>query len=105
MKNYHYKMILSSFIIGELVLLLDGILIQIGCSKFEGYSEVKNIITIIIIATMCGLGVISIIFGILTYKKWVKPMSRMLKSGSPYDKLEYLQTDNKDFDNALNELK
>ena len=44
-------------------------------------------------------------FCIITYKKWIKPMSRMLKSGNPYEKLDYLQTDNKDFDNAINEIK
>ena len=105
MKNYHYKTILSNFIIGELVLLIAGILIQIECNKIPEYHSKKINIMIIIILAMCLLAIISIIFGIITYKKWIKPMSKMLKSANPYDKLDYLQTDNKDFDNALNQLK
>ena len=105
MKNYHYKTILSNFIIGELFLLIAGILIQIECNKIPEYHSIKINIMIIIILAMCLLAIISIIFGIITYKKWIKPMSKMLKSANPYDKLDYLQTDNKDFDNALNQLK
>ena len=105
MKNYHYKTILWNFIISELVIVITGILIQIQCSKLPNYNEIKTIVMTIIIAAMCMLGLISMLMAYFTYKKWIKPMSRMLKSGNPYEKLDYLQTDNKDFDNAINELK
>ena len=105
MKDYHYKTILSNFIISEFVILLAGIVIELKLSKFPWYVEAKPIILTSMVEAMILLGIICIIFAYITYKKWIKPMSRMLKSGNPYEKLDYLQTDNKDFDNAINEIK
>ena len=105
MKDYHYKTILSNFIISEFVILIAGIVIELKLSKFPWYVEAKPIILTSMVEAMILLGIICIIFAYITYKKWIKPMSRMLKSGNPYEKLDYLQTDNKDFDNAINEIK
>ena len=86
MKNYHLRLILAFFIISSITILAMGILYF----NFAKYNiDLKIINKEIAITTFSSIGVIAIsciIMALVTMKKIIKPMSRMLKSASSFEK-------------------
>lgn len=88
MKNYHYKQILNFYIISMLLILVMGLSIYLGAKNELLSPEIANRVLIITFATLVALTLISIVVAFVTYKKYVIPMSRMLKSANYYEELE-----------------
>lgn len=105
MKNYHYKLILSFFIISSLIVLGAGIsLYTIAHSKMMPFNEIDRNIGITIFLSILMLAITSIILSLITYRKVVRPMSRMLKSASEYNVTTYLNSENEELDEIVDDL-
>ena len=105
MKNYHYKLILSFFIASSLVILTVGIsFYALLRNNVKVFQNLDQNIGLIVFAAMFIMAIICIIMSIITYKKVVKPMSRMLKSASEYNESEYISSDNEELDEIVDEL-
>lgn len=105
MKNYHFKLILTFYVISAIVVFLSGILLALSFRAMPDSNEIILQTLAVTFITMTVLAIISIIMAIITYKKLVEPMSRMLKSANPYEKLDYLQTDNEDLNDVIEGLR
>lgn len=105
MKNYHFKLILTYYVISSIVVFIAGVCLSLSFKNLpDSYELIMQTLAITFIA-MAVLGILSIIAALITYKKLVEPMSRMLKSANPYEKLDYLQSDNEDLDYVIEGLR
>lgn len=105
MKNYHYKLILSFFIISSLIVLGAGIsLYTIAHEKMMPFYEIDRNIGLTVFLAILMLAITSVIMALITYRKVVRPMSRMLKSASEYNVTAYLNAENEELDEVVDEL-
>lgn len=90
MKNYHFRLILAFFIVSSITILLAGYAFLGICDYMGIKNQILNIR--IAITTFIAIGVIAIsciIMAIITMKKIIKPMSRMLKSANQFESSSY----------------
>lgn len=106
MKNYHFKLILVFYVISIIVIFALGICISLAFRGVPNSEEITMKTLTYTFVAIAVLGVISIITTFISYKKMVEPMSRMLKSANPYQKLDYLESDdNDDLNGVISELR
>ena len=105
MKNYHFKLILTFYVISAIVVFIAGICLSISFRALPNSYEIIMQTLATTLITMAILAIISITMALIIYKKIVEPMSRMLRSANPYDKLDYLQTDDEDLDEVIEGLR
>lgn len=101
MKDYYFKLIFAFFIIGLLIICSIGLVISITNAQpfLHGTVALVTFVAAIILAIACTTMLI------ITKKKFIEPMSKMLKSANPYDELEYLPTSESDVDKIISELR
>ena len=105
MKNYHFKLILTFYVISAMVVFIAGICLSLSLRALPDSYEIIMQTLAVTFITMAILAIIYITTALITYKRIVEPMSRMLKSANPYEKLDYLQTDNEDLDEVIEGLR
>lgn len=106
MKNYHYKLILTFYIVSSLIVLGAGIAFFIIVHDHGiGLRETDNAIGTIAFVCMLLLAITCIIMAIVTAKKIIIPMSRMLKSASEYNKSDYLNAEDDELDEIVEDLR
>ena len=101
MKNYYYKLILSFFVISTILILSIGaIFINILNKSNIDINTIKNAMFISILI----IGIICIWMKMITNKKIIRPMSRMLKSASNSKDKENINFKNENVEDAISEL-
>lgn len=101
MKNSYFKLILIFYLMSLIIILAMGFTTTLVFSTEPNFLIIKDKIEIITFTTIFILSVISIIYGIITYKKMIEPMSRMLKSANPYEELDNITGDNDEISNMI----
>lgn len=101
MKDYQYKVVLVFFIIGLIIILGMGIILSLLPNAPYNFIILVTSITLIIYS----IG--GIIVAVITKKKIIDPMSRMLKSSYSYsdDELEGLELDEDSLSNLRERLR
>lgn len=99
MKNNQYKVIFTIFIMSLLIILALGLYFLVS---FKG-DNMQGAKVVIVAMTMLALA--SIALAIFTYRKNIKPMSKMLKSADPYNDLTYLPIESDNVDDMMQELR
>ncbi|MBR3324484.1 MAG: hypothetical protein IKG14_00320 [Clostridia bacterium] len=104
MKNYHFKLILTFYIISIIIILGIGIsFFYILNNYISNNAEVDVLIGIIMFVGIIILAITSIAMSVITVQRIIKPMSRMLKSAD-YIETDYLNTDSEELDEIVDEL-
>ncbi len=84
MKNYHFRLILAFFIVSSVTILAAGL----GFLAFYNPStitDLKQKIAIITFLEIVVMAISCIIMALITMKKIIKPMTRMLKSANHFE--------------------
>lgn len=105
MKNYHFKFILTFFIVSSIVVL--GVTVAFFILLQEPTMDMKKeniFIAIIPMVAMLILALCCVIMAIITQQKIIKPMSRMLKSANEYNEAEYMNSDDNELEEIVDDL-
>ena len=104
MKNYHFKLILTFYIISTVIVLGIGIsFFYIFESRVVNFTDINFLMGIIMFVAIIALAIVSILMSVITVQKIIKPMSRMLKSAD-YIETDYMNTDSEELDEIVEEL-
>ena len=105
MKNYHIKLILTFYIITFITILAMGLFTTLAFRGHIDFPMIKDKIAIIMFSTILVLSIVSILYGLITYKRMIEPMSRMLKSANPYEELDNLPSDDDEIGDMIIKLR
>lgn len=104
MKNSYFKLILTFYFISLILTLAMGFVTTLTLSQEPNFLILKEKIEIITFASIIILSIISITLGIVTYRKMIEPMSKMLKSANPYEELNNITTENDEINNIIMDI-
>lgn len=104
MRNYHFRLILTFYIVSTLVILVMGVSLFFAFDNhIINHDNINMVIGIIMVLAIIFLAIVSVIMSIITVKKIIKPMSRMLKSAN-YNEYDYINDNTKDLEDIVIEL-
>ena len=104
MKNSYFNLILTFYFISLILTLAMGFVTTLTLSQEPNFLILKEKIEIITFASIIILSIISITLGIVTYRKMIEPMSKMLKSANPYEELNNITTENDEINNIIMDI-
>ena len=104
MKNFHFKIIITFYVISTIVVLGLGISFFYMLTKqIINNENISLVIGTTTFSAIVLLAIACIVISFLTIQRIIKPMSRMLKSAD-YTEIDYLNTDSEEIEQIADNL-